>query len=180
MGESRERFVDIVKEEALSRHHTSSDPKEILRLKCSILKPFYQIKGSLVLTHDEILFVYVDEQAKDQKKTDIKDLDSLFFFKRQFGGDKVFKLIDLEDIRDLQRRKFVGFKTCLELFFTDHSSMLVQFLSGEQRDSLAKKLVKLRGFKCRNLKFYDSLDPKKIVKRRDLTERWRQWKMSNF
>jgi len=62
----------------------------------------------------------------------------------------------------------------------ENSSHLIKFFSTEDRDNFAKKLLKLRGFKCRNLRFYESLDPKKIIKKRELTDRWRQWRISNF
>jgi hypothetical protein len=38
----------------------------------------------------------------------------------------------------------------------------------------------LRSGKCKNLRYYDSLDPKKIIKRREIVDRWRQWRISNF
>ena len=62
----------------------------------------------------------------------------------------------------------------------ENNSHLLKFNSTECRDNFAKKLLKLRGLKCRNLRFYDSLDPRKIIKKRELTDRWRQWRISNF
>jgi hypothetical protein len=82
----------------------------------------------------------------------------------------LFKKIDLEGIREIQRRRFIGFKTCLEIFMIDNSSYLLKFPTTEDRDQFAKKL--LRGHKCKNLRFYDSLDPKKIIKKRELSIRW--------
>ena len=104
---------------------------------------------------------------------DVKNHDSLLFFKRKFMDRKLCKVLDLEAIRDIQRRKFIGFKTCLEIFMMDNSSSLLKFTAVEDRDNFAKKLVKLRGFKCKNLRFYDSLDPRKVIKKRELTDRWR-------
>jgi hypothetical protein len=86
----------------------------------------------------------------------------------------------LEGIRDIQRRRFIGMKSCLEIFMIENFSYLFKFNSTEERDNFAKKLLKLRGLKCKNLRFYDSLDPKKIIKKRELTDRWRQWRISNF
>jgi len=104
---------------------------------------------------------------------DLKNQDSLFFFKKNQNFVKLFKKIELEGIRDLQRRKFIGFKTCLEVFMVDNSSHLIKFFTVEERDNFAKKLLKQRGLKCKNLRFYDSLDPKKIIRKRELTDRWR-------
>ena len=62
----------------------------------------------------------------------------------------------------------------------DNSSYLLKFYSTDDRDNFAKKLLKQRGLNCKNLRYYDSLDPKKIIKKRELTDRWRQWRISNF
>lgn len=62
----------------------------------------------------------------------------------------------------------------------DNSSYLIQFESTEERDAFSKKMLKLRGSICKNLRYYDSFDPKKIIKKRELTDRWRQWRISNF
>ena len=62
----------------------------------------------------------------------------------------------------------------------DNSSFLIKFNNVDDRDNFAKKLLKQRGSKCKNLRFYDSLDPKKIIKKRELIDRWRQWRISNF
>ena len=55
----------------------------------------------------------------------------------------------------------------------DNSSYLFKFESSEERDNFIKKILKLRGLKCRNLRYYDSFDPRKILKKRELTDRWR-------
>jgi hypothetical protein len=83
------------------------------------------------------------------------------------------KRFDLEGIREIQRRRFIGIKASLELFMVDNSSYLIKFLSTDDRDNFAKKLLKQRGLNCKNLRYYDSLDPKKIIKKRELTDRWR-------
>lgn len=147
------------------------------------MKAFHQAKGTLILTPEDLIFVYFDphrEQPKDYDQPDIKNQDSLFFFRRDMRFEKLCKKIDLEGIRDIQRRRFIGFKCCLEIFMIENYSFLFQFSSTEERDNFAKKLLKLRGLKCKNLRFYDSLDPKKIIKKRELTDRWRQWRISNF
>ena len=104
---------------------------------------------------------------------DVKNQDNVFFFKKSQAYKKIVKKIDLEGIKDIQRRRFTGFKNCLEIFMVENNSHLLKFNSTECRDNFAKKLLKLRGLKCRNLRFYDSLDPRKIIKKRELTDRWR-------
>jgi hypothetical protein len=74
----------------------------------------------------------------------------------------------------------MGAKASLEIFMLDNSSYLLKFLNTEDRDTFTKKLLKQRGLKCPHLRYYDSFDPKKIIKKRELTDRWRQWRISNF
>jgi hypothetical protein len=59
-------------------------------------------------------------------------------------------------------------------------SLMLNFPNTENRDAFAKKLIRQRGQRCYNLVYSDSLDPKKILKKRELTEKWMQWKISNF
>jgi hypothetical protein len=65
---------------------------------------------------------------------DVRNHDSLFFFQKDKKDKKLYKKIDLEGIREIQRRRFVGFKTCLELFMVDNSSYLIKFPSIDARD----------------------------------------------
>lgn len=59
-------------------------------------------------------------------------------------------------------------------------TLMLNFLNSEDRDLIAKKIIRQRNQKCYNLKYFDSLEPKRILKKRELTEKWMQWKMSNF
>ena len=172
----RDEFIDQVKLEVCAH---SPDSKEVMRTDCVLMKPFYQAKGSLVLTKYDLFFVYINEpEVKEGHKFDLYNTENLFFFKKKTS--KVVKAIDLDGIREVQRRKFIGLKRSLEIFMLDNSSYLVQFPTAEERDLFAKKLVKMRSTSCRNLRYYDSFDPKKVIKKRELTDRWRQWRISNF
>jgi hypothetical protein len=62
----------------------------------------------------------------------------------------------------------------------DNTTLLLNFNSTEDRDLFAKKIVRSRNSRCPNLKYSDTLDPRRIIKKRELTEKWMQWKMSNF
>ena len=62
----------------------------------------------------------------------------------------------------------------------DDTSILFNFNSNEDREQMSKKIVRQRNQKCSNLNYFDTLDPKRILKKRELTEKWLQWKMSNF
>ena len=63
------------------------------------MKAFYQRKGTLLLTNDQLMFIYIDQQ--NQNQSDIQNVDSMFFFKKDTHGRKLCKFIDLENIKEL-------------------------------------------------------------------------------
>jgi len=68
------------------------------------MKAFHQAKVTLILTSEDLIFVYFDphrERPKNHDQPDIKDQDSLFFFRRDVRFEKLCKKIDLEGIRDI-------------------------------------------------------------------------------
>ena len=91
-----------------------------------------------------------------------------------------YKIIPLTNVKEIQKRRFLGKKAALELFMMDNTSVLFNFSLADDRDKFAKKVIRQRNQKCQNLRYYDTLDPRKILKKRDLTEKWMQWKISNF
>lgn len=60
------------------------------------------------------------------------------------------------------------------------TSLIFNFKDAETRDQFAKKILRQRQNKCRNLKYYTSLDHKWILKKKMLTEEWMNWRISNF
>ena len=54
----------------------------------------------------------------------------------------------------------------------DDTSILFNFNSNEDREQMSKKIVRQRNQKCSNLNYFDTLDPKRILKKRELTEKW--------
>jgi hypothetical protein len=57
---------------------------------------------------------------------------------------------------------------------------MLNFHSTDDREQFAKKVLRQRNQRCCNLRYYDTLDPRRILKKRELTEKWMQWKISNF
>ena len=137
----RAEFIDLVKQVS---NFNSQGLKELVQLDCVLMKAFYQAKGTLVMTAEELIFVFVDDPPVEEKGLQ----DNLFFFHKQKHNKKLFKKIELEGIREIQKRKFIGQKFSLELFMIDNSSYLLRFESSDSRDSFAKKLLKQRGLKC--------------------------------
>mmetsp|Transcript_117383 Transcript_117383/g.163390 ORF Transcript_117383/g.163390 Transcript_117383/m.163390 type:complete len:83 (-) Transcript_117383:3-251(-) len=62
----------------------------------------------------------------------------------------------------------------------DNSSLLLNFDSTDNRSEFSKTLIKQRKMNCKNLRYHQSLDSRRILKRRNLTEDWLNWKISNF
>lgn len=59
-------------------------------------------------------------------------------------------------------------------------SLMLNFQTVEDRDTFGKKILRQRSQRCINLKYYETLDSRRILKKRELTEKWMQWKISNF
>lgn len=96
-------------------------------------------------------------------------------------GDKPFtKTWPLSYVRELQRRRFLTKKTAAEMFLIDNRSVLFNFATVEDRNTFTKKIVRLREKKCINLRYYESLEPKKILKKADFATAWSDWRLSNF
>lgn len=66
----------------------------------------------------------------------------------------------------------MGQNKALELFLMNNKTLLVDFKDVDQRDQFAKKLLRQRQNKCKNLVYYTSLDHKNILKKSNLTEDW--------
>jgi len=50
----------------------------------------------------------------------------------------------LSDIREIQKRRFLGQNKALELFLMDNRTVMFDFKDIEMRDKLAKKLLRQR------------------------------------
>ena len=112
--------------------------------------------------------------AAQQKST-------IFFFEQKAPDTKAYqKVISLSSIKEIQRRHFLTQKTALEIFLINNKQLLLNFPDSDMRDQFAKKILRQRKTKCKNLKYYTSLDPKWILRKKDLTEQWQNWKISNF
>ena len=83
-------------------------------------------------------------------------------------------------MRELQRRRFLTKKTAAEMFLIDNRSVLLNFPTPDDRNAFTKKIVRMREKKCINLRYYDSLEPKKILKKADFPTAWADWRLSNF
>lgn len=100
-------------------------------MRCSILKPFFQRPGSITLTSHDILFF--DDLFTPANL--LQEKDNIFFFKYQKKNDDLlYKIIPLQNLKEIQRRRFLGRKTGLEIFLMDNKSIIMNFSSVEDRE----------------------------------------------
>ena len=65
----------------------------------------------------------------------VQERDNIFFFKYQKKADDLlYKIIPLQDLKEIQKRRFLGRKTALELFLMSNKSFLLNFSTSEDRD----------------------------------------------
>ena len=103
------------------------------------MKPFYQRPGFITLTSSEIIFF--DELFIPQNEE--PEYDSIFFFGYQKNEDDLlYKIIPLVNIKEIQKRRFLGRKSALEVFFMDNKSLLLNFNTVEDRDQFSKKIIR--------------------------------------
>ena len=175
----RKQYVHILKEKLYSELKNNPKFKEILEdMRCEILKPFFKRTGTVSLTTNDIVFF---EDLEHGSSLSQDATDNISFFRYRSRHDRpLYKIIDLLELREIQRRRWLGCKTALELYLMSGKSLLLNFSSNDDREQFAKKILRQRNSRCSNLKYYDTLEPKRILKKRELTERWMQWRLSNF
>jgi hypothetical protein len=173
MCTDQQAFVGCLKDELFAQKQPKR--KEVIECRCELLLTLENRKGTLCMTNYELIFFQDFEPEHAQQKT------TIHFFNSTLADDKPFaKEVPLCFIKELQKRRFIGQRNALEVFLIDGRSMLLKFENQEIRDELAKKILRQRKNKCKNLKYYTSLEPKWILKKKSLTEDWQNWKISNF
>lgn len=136
--------------------------KVVAETPIQILHPLENRKGHLIMTNYELLFIY---ELNTLEEPDSRPKSTIFFFEWELPEHKSFyKTINLSAIREIQKRLFLTHKTALELFFINNMKLLLNFPDHETREYFARKIVRQRKYKCKNLKYYHSLDPRIIIK----------------
>lgn len=90
-----------------------------------------------------------------------------------------FKEWPLENIKEIQRRRYILRKTGIEIFFLDGTSILFNFPDSDNEE-VSQKLIRLRKTKCINLQYNKTLDAKKLVEKTGIMKKWLNYEMSNF
>lgn len=108
-----------------------------METRCEILEPLSKRTGTMLMTNYELVLFY-DLVAKEEQ-------GNIFFFNWQVPEDSLLhKSINLSHIKEIQKRRFVGKKTALELFLTTNEQFMINLPDGEVRNEFAKKLIRQR------------------------------------
>lgn len=114
---SKQTLIDSILEQ-------SQQKKLVECEQVAILKALEKRNGTLVMTNLELVFVY-DIKPDSTNST-------IFFF--QWQPKKLTKTIKLSDIREIQKRRFLGQNKVLELFLMSNKTILIDFNTADQRD----------------------------------------------
>ena len=144
----------------------------LLDEECERITSFTVRPGLIQITKDELIFVNEYPQAF----TTSKPKNGLFHYKIKDHTPLINKW-QLEDIRELTRRRYICNKTALEIRFVSNKSILLNFFTQEKMRIVEKKLVRARRS---NLQYHGTLDPKKLIRKTRLIENWAGGKISNF
>ncbi|KRX06583.1 WD40-repeat-containing domain [Pseudocohnilembus persalinus] len=87
----------------------------------------------------------------------------------------------LQQIIEIQQRRYILQWTAVELFLVDGSSIFINFTDGQKKcKAFCDKLISLRKQIAFNLKYMDTLEPSKLVQKLELTKKWKDFMISNF
>ena len=90
IDQQKDAYINLVKnmfQHAQSGQNEQPQDKgqrDSFQVDCILLKAFYQVKGTLILTSDELMFIYLDYTKQIESNyvqaLDVRNHDSLFFF----------------------------------------------------------------------------------------------------
>ncbi len=92
---------------------------------------------------------------------------------------RITKEWSLDQIREIQMRRYILRKSALEVFLLDGSSIFLNFPEGGQEE-ISQKLIRQRKSKCPNFRYYKTLDPRKMIEKSGLLKKWLSHEISNF
>lgn len=84
-------------------------------------------------------------------------------------------------MREVYIRRHILKKTAMEIFFLDGSSVLLNFPNCvADCEEVSQKLIRNRKKRCPNIIYYNTLDPRKLLEKSCLTNKWHNRQISNF
>ena len=92
----------------------------IIEGRCEILTAMSKKPATLIVTNIELIIVYdLAKRTEDGLEMDMKD--DVMLFQWDLANNKLLhKAIPLSSVKEIQRRRFLGHKSALELFMLDH------------------------------------------------------------
>ena len=151
--------------------------KEIADYKVQLVKPFVIRNGVVILTNFEVRF-YDDFSALSEGGHKRESV-SFFSYKKE-EHQLLHKIWPIKHVTDIYRRRFLLRNSALELILAHNKTVLLNFEPPDERQAFCKNLLRHRNKKDSMLRHYDTLEPKRILKKSQLHENWAHWKTSNF
>lgn len=98
----------------------------------------------------------------------------------RLGDDRrLLKEWSLDQIKEIQLRRYIQRKTAVEIFLLDGQSLLFNFPE-DGPEQLTQQLVKLKKSKCPNLNYKQTFDAKKLYEKQNLLKKWHSYEISTF
>jgi hypothetical protein len=121
----------------------SQKRKMIIDGRCDILTAMTKKPATMIVTNIELIIIYDLAKPCNEDGLEADTKDDVMLFQWTAPSDKLLhKAIPLSSIKEIQRRRFLGHKSALELFMIDNQQVLVNFENTDIRNEFAKKIIR--------------------------------------
>ncbi|KAL4509991.1 hypothetical protein ABPG72_010184 [Tetrahymena utriculariae] len=141
--------------------------------KCQWIKTLTARNGQLSMTDDNLVFQY---ESIEQKQSHIA------MTSHKIPDDRrLIKEWPLKQIKEVFTRRYILKRTAIEIFFLDGSCVLLNFPHSTQDcEEVSQKLVRNRKKRCPNIIYHNTLDPRKLIEKTNIIQKWLDRQISNF
>ena len=140
--------------------------------KCQWVKSLTVRSGTFSIQQERMVFQY---ETAEQKASHIAIKPHVIPNDRRF-----IKEWPLEMVREIYKRRYIQRKTAIEILFTDGSTVLLNFPEGQDVDEVSQRLIKLRKIISKNMRYYKTLEPKKLIEKSGMLKKWLNHQISNL
>ncbi len=93
---------------------------------------------------------------------------------------KITKEWPIENIEEIQSRRFIFRKSALEIMMVDGSTVLFNFLNETEADDVSSTFLRSKKSKIPDLIYFGTLDSRKVLEKSGITKMWLNYEISNF
>ena len=147
-------------------------------LDCEIYSNICAKKGKLLLYLPSLSKSYIVFVSTSNMET-VED-GRLMYVHHPLDGAYLLNKWKLKEIITICHKQIVDTRTAVEIVLSGGRSKLLNFSQESNAELFCKKLVKLKGTRCINLKHNDNFDNAKSLEKSKFTENWVSWKISTF